>query len=125
VNHPGTGGHAGGRPSDGVTGTFRLTVRAAGHQDGNLYLNSERDYRDPRNISIDIPDALAAEMFARFGTPVETRLAGRTLPVTGTARKTRIGFNLGGCPTGKYYHQTHIQVRSAAQIGVPDATTTD
>ncbi|MGN0861908.1 MAG: hypothetical protein ACI4N1_01125, partial [Stenotrophomonas koreensis] len=39
-------------PGRGVDGVFALTVRASGSDRGQLYLNSERDYRNPRNLSI-------------------------------------------------------------------------
>ncbi|MBB5728790.1 hypothetical protein [Sphingomonas prati] len=101
---------------DGIRGTFRLVVRASGRQSGNLYLNSEQDYRDPRNITLVIPAALTSQPDDRFRKPVETRLSGHALLVVGTARKTRINFLAGGRPTGKYYFQTHVVVHDMRQL---------
>ena len=39
---------------DRVPGVFVLNVQASGRSNGDLYLNSETDYRDQRNLSIRI-----------------------------------------------------------------------
>ena len=104
-------------PQRGVDGVFALTVRASGNADGRLFLNSESDYRDPRNLSISIaPDALQ-EMVALYGPDPGAALKGRAILVRGTARMVRIAFVADGRRVSdKYYYQTHVQVDDAAQL---------
>ncbi|MEN1961117.1 hypothetical protein WCE41_12440 [Luteimonas sp. MJ246] len=104
-------------PYTGVTGVFALTVQATGRTD-KVHLNSERDYRDPRNLSIAVMPRAAAELEARYGAPPEVALRGKQVQVVGTARRVRIDFSHDGKPTDKYYYQTHVRVTRAAQIQV-------
>jgi len=105
-------------PREGVTGTFVLTVKAVGRDRDHLFLNSEEDYRDPRNISIDIlPDA-DAELTHSLGASADVALNGKRILVSGTARRTRIDFTTGNRPSGKYYYQTHVRVGRASQIQI-------
>ena len=100
----------------GYPGLFALTVRAWGRQDGRLYLNSETDYRDPRNISLEIAPVAQGQLEMRLGAPVETALQGRRIEVAGEARRVRINFLADGRPTGKYYYQTQIFIARGDQL---------
>nr|WP_235889000.1 hypothetical protein [Glacieibacterium frigidum] len=100
-----------------TSGVFEFKVRATGRDGDRLYLNSEADYRDQRNLSIAIlPDA-QGELEQRYG-PLAKGLIGRTISVRGAARRVRINFTDGGAPTGKYYYQTHVVVGTPSQIEV-------
>lgn len=102
-----------------VPGTFELQVRGSGRQDGNIYLNSEKDYRDQRSISIAIHPMACAELRERLGGWPDEVLAGKTIRVRGAARRARIDFiGDNGRPSGKYYYQTHVDVTHANQITV-------
>ncbi len=104
---------------NGFTASFQMVVRASGRQGEILYLNSERDYRDPRNLSVDINAATERALAERLGGAVQPTLAGKTIVVRGTARKTRIDFiNDDGRPSGKYYYQTHLVLRDARDLTV-------
>ena len=105
----------------GVAGTFVLQVRATGTDDGRVYLNSETDYRDQRNLTIAITPAAAGALTARLGAPPAAALAGQRIVVDGVATRVRIDFTVDGHPSGKYYYQTQVQVTDAAQIRVPAA----
>lgn len=105
----------------GVTGTFVLQVRGTGSDDGRVYLNSETDYRDQRNLTIAITPAAAGALTARLGAPPAAALAGQRIVVDGVATRVRIDFTVDGHPSGKYYYQTQVQVTDAAQIRVPAA----
>jgi len=101
-----------------VKGVFVLEVRATGRQDGNIYLNSELDYRDQRNLTIAIfPDA-APELRRKFSNDVDVALKGKRIRVSGVAQRVKIGFFENGEFTGKYYYQTHVDVTAANQIEV-------
>lgn len=97
----------------GVGGVFEMVVRATGRQGGFLYLNSEVDYRDPRNLTIVIGPAQERTLAERFGQPVETSVFQKVIAVRGVAKKTRIDFTAEGRATGKYYFQTHLVLTTA------------
>ena len=101
-----------------VAGVFVLTVRATGRQDFLLYLNSQADYRDQRNLSIEIPPAVELELADRFDTSVPEHLTGKRIRIEGVARRVRIDFTANDRPTGKYYYQTHVRLAEASQLVV-------
>ena len=102
----------------GVGGVFELVVRASGRQSNLLYLNSEADYRDPRNLSIVVTSTEERALEQRLGAPVQDAVRNKLIAVRGVARKTRIDFIADGKPTGKYYFQTHLNLRSARDLTV-------
>lgn len=104
----------------GIPGHFRLVIRAAGRRDGKVYLNTQPDYRDPRNVTIAMPQAVAQQAFGTTEPQqLQQLLSGKTLAVSGVAFRTTIVFNCDdkalGQPT-KYYYQTHIRVSTAQQL---------
>ncbi len=102
----------------GVKGTFLLEVRATGRMDGNIYLNSELDYRDQRDLTIAIHPEAARQFLQEHGQDVDDALKGKHIRVSGEALRVRIGFFANGQLTDKYYYQTHINVFEANQIEV-------
>ena len=103
-------------PAHGISGIFAVTVQAIGSEEGRIYLNSERDYRHPLNITVTLDAGLRPELEKAFGMKLEN-LQNRRLLVRGTARQTRINFiSANGQPSGKYYYQTQIGVRDARQV---------
>ena len=107
-------------PHAGVAGCFRLTVKAWGEDHGRVFLNSEADYRDPRNVSVRLEPPAVAALDRMLGRNGAARLVGRSLLVRGTAYRVRIDFTSSGRPTGKYYYQTHIVVTELSQIRRPE-----
>jgi hypothetical protein len=99
----------------GVSGVFALTVQSAARP-GPLYLNSERDYRDPRDLTVVVLPEAAAALAQRLHSEPEQELRGKHILVAGQARRVRIDFIADGRPSGKYYYQTHVVVTDAAQI---------
>jgi hypothetical protein len=104
------------RSEDGVSGRFILTVQSTGVDDGGHWLNSEADYRDPRNLGIAIAPAAASALAARLGCDPLEQFAGRRICVTGTAKKVRIVFFVGGRASDRYYFQTHVAIDDPGQI---------
>lgn len=103
-------------PASGISGTFALAVQAYGTENGHIYLNSERDYRHPLNITLDINAALRPQLEEHLGLELE-QLRGRHLLVSGTARRVRIAFfDSAGRQSRKYYYQTHIAVSDVDQL---------
>lgn len=101
---------------DHVPGVFVLNVQATGRSKGDLFLNSETDYRDPRNLSVRILPTAQAELRKKYGDDVESALNGKSVAVMGWAAQTKILFTANGVDTGKFYYQTHVTVHSADQI---------
>lgn len=103
-------------PARGISGIFPVTVQAIGSGEGRIYLNSERDYRHPLNITVTLDAGLRPELEKAFGLKLE-HLQNRRLLVRGTARQTRIDFiDASGQPSGKYYYQTQISVSDPRQM---------
>ncbi|MBE2211881.1 MAG: hypothetical protein IAE66_09725 [Xanthomonadaceae bacterium] len=103
-------------PQHGVRGHFVMTVKAIGGEHEWVFLNSERDYRDQRNLTIKMRKSLVPKVERRLGVPFD-ELKNRRIVVQGTARRVRILFlNDAGRPSGKYYFQTHVAVTSETQI---------
>ena len=100
----------------GYGGVFAVRVQAVGTQNGNIYLNSEADYRDQRNLSVAITPSAAKELTARLGAPPNVALYGKRILVKGLASRVTIYFIADGKPTDKYYYQTHVHVSDANQI---------
>lgn len=105
-------------PSRGLPGTFVLQVQNVSRLDAGVYLNSEDDYRDQRNLSIVVRRDALAGLEATYGAPLEKSLWGKRLLVNGVAKRVRIDFTVDGAPSGKYYYQTHVEVRDASQVRV-------
>ena len=105
------------RPEEGVTGVFRMEVRGGGRQDDFLYLNSETDYRDQRCLTLALPQSAALALEHKLGGDPVVALKGKTLRVTGTAKRTTIVFRSNGVAAG-YYYQTHVLITDSAQISI-------
>jgi len=105
---------------DEVPGIFKMTVRAVGHENGRVFLNSELDYRDQRNLTIAMSEEVEKALEAKIGAVSEQAFVGRRIFVRGVAQRVRIDFTAGGRPTGKYYYQTHVVVTTPVQVAVKD-----
>lgn len=106
-------------PGSGIRGTFVITVRAIGRQDGRTYLNSELDYRDQRCLTVEMTDAVASKLEEQIGAPIQS-LKDQRILVAGQARRVKIVFrNDQGADSGYYYYQTHVSVTDPAQISRP------
>lgn len=102
---------------NGVSGTFEFVVRSTGVDDGGRWLNSHTDYRDPSNLGVTVDELSLRSLLGNAGPGAQlTDLIGRTVRVTGTARKVKIAFFSNGRETGHYYFQTHLKVTHANQI---------
>lgn len=103
---------------DGAPGVFDLVVKATGQQNDMFYLNSEQDYRDQRNLTIDIPPRVDLVLVAKYGA-LGPFFMGKHLHVTGVARRVKIWFlNNDGTRSQKYYYQTHVLVQDPSQIQI-------
>jgi tetratricopeptide (TPR) repeat protein len=109
---------------DWVPGVFVLKVqgsgRGRGKEAGQVFLNSEADYRDPRNITVRFTPKAATAFRDKHGVDPDAQLNGKFVLVYGYARQVRIDFMQSGVPSGKYYFQTHIAVTDPDQVSIYD-----
>ena len=106
----------------GKQGVFGMLVRGTGTSHHHVFLNSEADYRDPKNLSIDIDPGAAKLMTRQLGMPPDQFYKGKWIVVRGTVHRVPIVFTDDyGRPTGKLYYQTHVPVRLLSQISVVPA----
>ncbi|WP_044560994.1 hypothetical protein [Azospirillum sp. B4] len=103
---------------DGVSNTYALDVQATGREHGRIYLNSEKDYRDQRNVTVEILPAAVPAFRQAYGQDADTYLQGRRILVSGEAKRVTVWFFANGKQTEKYYYQTHIVVADPSQIQV-------
>lgn len=103
---------------NGIIGTFTLPIKTSGIQRRNVYLNTEVDYRDRRNITVAISPKLIPALTKKYGSSPERYFVNKTIAVTGEAKRMKIYFFFNGKKTQKYYFQTHIRVMSLDQIKI-------
>lgn len=104
----------------GYLGRVAFSVRAVGWDGGRLYLNSEEDYRDPRNLSVVVSPQIAREALEKLGGEAGA-LQRKVVVATGQFKRVRIEFlDPKERPTGKYYYQTHLAIGSLNQFRVVD-----
>jgi hypothetical protein len=72
-----------------VRGIFDLRVKATGATAHHVYLNSERDYRDQRNLSIAISRGVAAQIARRKGTTGHRFFENQSVRVYGAVQRVR------------------------------------
>jgi len=117
-------------PDHGVDGTFLITVKATGEDKKRkrLFLNSELDYRDQRNLTVVIEQSAISGLEATYGKELENYFIGKQVLVSGTAKRVTIYFGkprisaVNGNIRNKYYYQTHVSVVSAEQIALAPQT---
>ena len=91
-----------------VPAVVEFRVGAVGRRPDAVYINSERDYRDPRNLSV-VLEPMAARQLERGYGPAES-WRGKRVTVRGDVRRVRILFAENGKATGFYYFQFHLSV---------------
>lgn len=103
-----------------VPGLFSLQIKNAAKVGSMLYLNTEYDYRDRRNVSIVLTPAVLKQFATDYpDQQPELYFLGRNIVVNGAASRQTIWFYADGKKTEKYYFQTHIPVWYTGQILSP------
>ncbi|MCX7554235.1 hypothetical protein OS175_10120 [Marinicella sp. S1101] len=106
-----------------LSGRFLMTIKNSGKLASRkgtiIFLNTEKDYRDRRNISIKLSPEFQAEFNAQYpNTDIRNYYQGKNLLVQGEARRVKIWFNSQGKRSDKYYFQTHVFVNELTQLKV-------
>lgn len=102
----------------GVKGTFQFSIKAAAIEKGIVYLNTELDYRDRRNVTVALHSKTITAFRKKYGASPEVFFINKNIEVVGEAKQVKIWFLSNGKKTDKYYFQTHIRVNSIKQIKV-------
>jgi hypothetical protein len=104
-------------PKGALAGDFEMEVKGVGEDRGQLFLNSEIDYRDRNCLTIAMPLAVARRLTGKTDmADIKAAFAGKRISVRGVARRVRIDFTEGGKPTGKYYYQVHVPIGRPDQL---------
>jgi len=85
----------------GVNGTFNFLIKASGVRRGEVFLNTELDYRDRRAITIAIAPNVIAEFTKKYGSTPEVYFVDKKIEVTGEAKRVKIYFISKGRMTNK------------------------
>ena len=115
-----------------VPGRFLLPVQASGKDHGVLYLNTEPDYRSPKNISIEVLPDVGKKLGKRLAGKPGELLRGKSVLVTGEVRRVPIYLASRAndrrirnrLPPQPAYYQTHIFLRSADDLQLVEPATT-
>jgi hypothetical protein len=103
---------------EGITGSFIMVVKSSGSDSGVAYLSSELDYRDQQCLSVAIKPEARTRFAKSYGKDPTDHLKGKTIIVTGTARKKKVYFVVNRIRTDHYYYQTHVDVSDIDQITI-------
>ena len=96
-----------------------MTVESAAKVGSTLYLNSEDDYRDRKNLSIAVDMDIYDDLRRDIGGDPEVILDGKRIRVAGVAKATPIKRRNRSDDQVSYY-QTRIYVYDPRQIEVLD-----
>ena len=105
---------------EGVEGEFFVHIQATGQQKLHVFLNTQLDYRDRRNLTIDIAPKAVKQLYEIYDESPHTYLLDKNIIVKGLAQQVKIYIFVDGKKLSKYYYQTHIRVNSPEQIVVVD-----
>ena len=104
----------------GVPGQYTLQIVATGSKGQYVYLNTEKDYRDQRAVTVALHPKVISQLSAKYGMPPQEYFLNKAIVVNGKAQRVKIAFLSDGKPTGKYYYQTHVRVMDISQLKVVD-----
>lgn len=102
----------------GITRTVEFTVRSAHSTRSGTFLNSERDYRDPGNLSVLMTPAVAQHLARRLGRAPQTYLIGKAIVVNGYLVRVPIHKVVAGQATPEGYYQHRVLVRRSDDVTV-------
>jgi ribosomal protein S13 len=107
-----------GAEGKGIRAVFSMPVQRANKVGPRYFLNSEKDYRDQRNLSVAIDKGAYRALRERYGKKLDLAFRGQRVRIYGVAHRVRIGFMVNGQRTGLYYYQTQVAVTDAGQIEI-------
>lgn len=92
-----------------VRALFQFRVQSAAKSRAGYYLNSEKDFRSPANLSVAIKESAMAGITKKYGDDLKSALVGKTIKLIGQARQKTVGRTHSSIAT-------EIEVTHAGQI---------
>lgn len=99
-----------------VDGEFVLDIKATGKRRRTLYLNTEQDYRDRRNVNVVLGPAVLDGLDALGNEDVAAYFLHSRIRVKGTAKRVKTWLYAEGKRTKSYYYQTSVYVDDVDNI---------
>lgn len=99
-------------------GVFEMDIKAGNFRERMIFLNSEKDYRDQRNLTIALRPRVVQELTNKFGKDPLKHLLNKRVVVKGEAKRMKIWMFYKTKKLNKYYYQTHVFVNSLDQISI-------
>ena len=97
---------------------FHFAVNGVGTEGTRVFLNSEKDYRDPICLTIVLDEEQTQQLLAKLGVQKIDDLIGQHIAALGIARRVRVNFYANGRKTDKYYYQTHAFFVGEPQVRI-------
>jgi len=102
---------------EGIEGSFTMDIQSTGRH-GDIFLNTQLDYRDRRNLTVTIDEETGKKLAAIYGSPPEVYFLNKKVNVDGSAYRAKIWLYINEKQTEEYYYQTRIYVTSPNQIEI-------
>jgi hypothetical protein len=101
-----------------LKGIFEFKVKSADTEQRLVFLNSEIDNLDQRNLSIALRPNAVKELIQKYGNNPKEFLLDKNIRVKGEAKRVKTWVLYKNKNTKRYYYQTKIFVKSANQLTV-------
>ncbi|WP_162250618.1 tetratricopeptide repeat protein [Lysobacter sp. Root604] len=101
-----------------VEGVFEFEVIGTGRDQGDTFLNSQADYRDPATLTVRMGRRAADGFRAKYRFDPDLDLRGKRIQVAAGVMRVKISMLKDGIRTGQFYYQTQVLVGDASQIVV-------
>ncbi|MDK1286329.1 hypothetical protein [Pseudoalteromonas umbrosa] len=96
-----------------VRGVFQFEIKAGAKRGDVVYLNTQEDYRDRRNVTLALSWYAVSKMTKKYGQRPEVFFINKKVEVVGEASRKKIPlYRQDGTASEAYYYQTHINVYS-------------
>ncbi|MBQ4809763.1 hypothetical protein A7985_04515 [Pseudoalteromonas luteoviolacea] len=100
----------------GVSGTFEFEIKGSGKVDGEVFLNTEENFRDRRSISIALSPKVVMAFIRKEGLSPKIYFLDKKIQVTGEAKRKKVFLTSNGKKMRSYFFLTEINVTSLDQI---------
>lgn len=100
---------AGATSPNPIRAVFEFRVASAAKVGTGYYLDSERNYRSPKNLGIAIRASAMPVLTKKYGSDLKSALVGKTVKVIDAARRLSVGKNHSATAT-------QVEVTTAGQI---------
>ena len=77
--------------SNPVRALFQFRVQSAAKARNGYYLNSEKDFRSPANLSVAIKESAMPGLTKKYGDDLKSALVGKTIKLIGQVPQIKVG----------------------------------